>query len=230
MKTIQVLRLAMTAGLLTLAAVATQAASIKLSYQNNLSSEGAPTGKIYEGWRGSHVYAGEFDFSSSENSTGIAQWDEGLSAFCVQIDTTLKSPRTYDVSHGLGAFSATQATHIDRLFSNYYEDAQSSVQAGAAFQLALWEVVEEHSSKPLNLYHHHFETSGFGGARAAAQSWLNSLTDTSLLTGVYDFHYLESSDSQNLLTVTKASVPEPTSLLLFATGLFALLRVRRRLR
>lgn len=230
MKTIQVLRLSLTAGLLTLAAVTTQAASIKLSYQNNLLSEGAPTGTIYDGWSGSHVYAGEFDFSSSENSTGIAQWDEGLSAFCVQIDTTLKSTRTYDVSHGLGAFNTTQGTHIDRLFSNYYEEAQRNVQAGAAFQLALWEVVEEHSGKPLNLYHHHFETSGFGGARSTAQSWLNSLTDTRLVTGLYDFHYLQNSDSQNLLTVTKASVPEPTSLLLFVTGLFALFRVRRRLR
>ncbi|WP_347330385.1 PEP-CTERM sorting domain-containing protein [Marinimicrobium locisalis] len=230
MKTIQVLRLAMTAGLLTLAAAATQAASIKLTYQNNLSSEGAPTGTIYEGWSGSHVYAGEFDFSSSENSTGIAQWDEGLSAFCVQIDTTLKSPRTYDVSQGLGAFSTTEATYIDRLFSNYYDEAQTSVQSSAAFQLALWEVVEEYSGNALNLYHHHFETSGFGGARTTAQNWLNSLTDTSLQTGLYDFHYLQNSDSQNLLTVTKASVPEPTSLFLFVTGLFALFRVRRRVR
>ncbi|WP_051234652.1 PEP-CTERM sorting domain-containing protein [Marinimicrobium agarilyticum] len=230
MKTIQVLRLAMTAGLLTLAAAATQAATIKLTYQNNLSSEGAPTGNIYDGWSSQRVYAGEFDFSTSENTTGIAEWDDGLSAFCVQIDTTLKSPKTYNVTSGLGAFSATQATYIDRLFSNYYDEAQSTVQYSAAFQLALWEVVEEYSWKPLNLSYHHFEADWFGGAKATAQGWLNSLTDNSLVTGVYDFHYLENSYSQNLLTVTKASVPEPTSLLLFATGLLALFRVRRRTR
>lgn len=230
MKTIQVLRLAMAAGLMTLAAAATQAASIKLTYQNNLSSEGAPTGRIYDGSSSMRVYAGEFDFSTADNTTGIAEWDDGLSAFCVEIETTLKSSKTYNVTSGLGAFSTTRATYIDRLFSNYYDDAQSSVQASAAFQLALWEVVEEYSWNSLNLYHNHFEADWFGGARTTAQSWLNTLTDNSLTTGVYDFHYLENSESQNLLTVTKAHVPEPTALLLFATGLFALFRVRRRIR
>lgn len=230
MKTIQVLRLAMTAGLLTLAAAATQAATIKLTYQNNLSSEGAPTGRIYDGWSSQRVYAGEFDFSTSENTTGIAEWDDGLSAFCVQIDTTLKSPKTYNVTSGLGAFSTTEATYIDRLFSNYYDEAQSNVQYSAAFQLALWEVVEENWWEDLDLDSDHFESDSFSGARSIAQGWLDSLTDATLVTGVYDFHYLENWKSQNLLTVTKASVPEPTSLLLFATGLLALFRVRRRIR
>ncbi len=73
-----------------------------------------------------------------------------------------------------------------------------------------------------------FWSSTFGSSKSLAQDWLDTLNDTSLATGVYDFHYLTNSDSQNLLTVTKASVPEPTTLFLFATGLFALFRARRR--
>jgi len=233
MKMIHFLRLAMAASLLTLASVATQAASITLKYDNNLAAEGAPTGRIYSSYGTPNVYAGEFDFSTSNNTSGIAEWDDGLSAFCVEIGTTLKTTATqYTVNSGVNLmdYFGTAGSHINRLFSNYYDDAQTSKYNGAAFQLALWEIINEWPSNAYSMTSNAFKSDYFAGARTTAQNWLNTLSDTNLATGKYDFHLLEAGNSQNLLTVTTASVPEPASLLLLMTGLFALFRARRRVR
>ncbi|UZJ44310.1 PEP-CTERM sorting domain-containing protein [Marinimicrobium sp. C6131] len=232
MKMIHLMRLAMAAGLLTIASVASQAASITLKYDNNLAAESAPTGRIYSSYGSPNVYAGEFDFSTSNNTSGIAEWDNGLSAFCVEIGTTLKTTATqYTVNSGINLLDfGTAGLHIDRLFSNFYDDAQTSKYNSAAFQLALWEIINEWPSSAYSMTSNAFKSDYFSGARNIAQSWLNSLNDTNLDTGKYDFHLLVADNSQNLLTVTTASVPEPASLLLLMTGLFALFRARRRVR
>lgn len=224
MKVMQPLRLALTTGLLVMLAASSQAANIKLTYQNNLSLEGAPTGSI--SGVDSNVAAGEFDFSTSDNTTGIGDWDESLSAFCVEIDTYLNKTETqYEVSTGLGDFEGTQAgVTIDRLFSSYYETSQETTQASAAMQLALWEITNEGASD-LDMNDGTFRSSWFSGAKALANNWLSSL-DESSASGKFVFHSLASDDSQDLLTVTKASVPEPGTLFLLATGLLALIRAR----
>lgn len=227
MKITNFLRLALTASLLALATATTQAATIQLDYQNNLGG-GTPYGWI-SGVNG-NVYAGEFDFAVSGNTTDIIEWDDGLSAFCVQIDTVLKTnATTYSVTDGLGAFAASpQGAQIDRLFSNYYEVSQASKLNSAAMQLALWELTHEDTGS-YSLYNGDFQSGYFSGAKALANSWLSSLDENSL-SGVYNFHSLTAGNSQDLLTVTKVDVSEPGSLLLLGAGLLALVRVRRRTR
>lgn len=228
MKFINTLRLLFIVALTALVAASSHAATIKLNYDANY---GAPIGfTSATSWR--PIQAGELEFTTLENSTEVIQWDDSLSAFCIEPTASVASSATYDVDRGLGSWSGTtQALAIDRLFSTYYEESQDSSVKSAALQLALWEITHENSDfYALNgWYGGSFRTTGFFGARNIANGWLASLGETSA-TGMYNFYSLSSGDSQSLLTVTRASVPEPSSVLLVLAGLFALFQARRRLR
>ncbi len=227
MKMIQLLRLTLASGLLVLASVSAQAASITLKYENNLTG---PSGTVSP-LGSKQIYAGEFNFSTSANSTGIAQWDSELNAFCVELDENLKtSATTYNVTSYIdpNAFGI-HGTLVDRLFSTYYEESQTDKYKSAAFQLILWEMITEYPNTAGSLNNGSFTSSWFGGAKNTANTWLANITSgTNVMTGKYDYHLLTADGSQDLLTVTKASVPEPASILLMLTGLFALFRARRR--
>ncbi|MEX1056403.1 MAG: hypothetical protein WED11_01625, partial [Natronospirillum sp.] len=73
MKLINLLRLTLASGLLVLASISAQAASITLKYENNLTG---PSGTVSP-LGNKKIYAGEFDFSSTQanNNTDFAQWD-----------------------------------------------------------------------------------------------------------------------------------------------------------
>lgn len=222
-------RLIIQLGVLALAALlalSTQAAVIELKYTNNLASSGAPTGNITGH---NNVYAGEFEFEILNKSPSLIQWDEGLDAFCIQTNTTLKSTAYYSVTEGLGGLAGTfQGTQLDRLFSEYYTTSKESAQNSAAMQLAIWEIVNENPDMGLSLSDGNFTSGGFSGARNLANTWLASLSETSK-TGLYNFYTLTSKKSQDLITVT-ARVPEPSILLMMGLGLLGLFGARRRQR
>lgn len=207
------------AALGALALVSSQAfaAPIELTYTNNL---GNPTGRITnDGERSPTIRAGEFEFTTAGDTL---YWDDGLSAFCIEIDMTLASRAEYEIVSGLGSFSESQQAHIAALFSSYYAESKTSNVASAAFQLALWEIINEDSGA-LSLSGGSFSSTTFGGAASLANSWLANLGQDS---GEYEFYMFISPNSQNLLAVR--AVPEPAALALLGAGLLGSVMLRRR--
>lgn len=193
------------------------AAPIELTYTNNL---GNPTGRISnDGTRSPTIRAGEFQFNTAGDTL---YWDDGLSAFCIEIDMTLAGSAEYTIQSGLDSFTASQQSHIAALFSNYYAASKESNVASAAFQLALWEIINE-DGDTLSLATGTFHATDFGGAASLANAWLADLGEVS---GEYEFYVFISPDSQNLLAVR--AVPEPAALALMGAGLLGAALVRRR--
>jgi len=154
-------------------------------------------------------------------------------SFCVDMFQTLKFGKTYtdySLQSGWAYFGSAKANDIGRLATGYLglvDDATTS----AAFQLALWEIVDE-SRGTYNLRKGSFKASG-RDARASialADSWLANLPATS----TYSLQVLASRTHQDVVmfsaayTPSASPVPIPGTAGLFLAGLLGLIASVRR--
>lgn len=196
---------------------AASAATLNVTYQDstvfgtpNLSKTVNITSSGYTGG----AQAGQFRLSGSGGFGNFL-------AFCVDLAKFMSSGNSYSTSSG-SAFGATVDGYIDRLFTSAYASVDTAVE-GAAFQLALWEIITDTGSA-YSLTSGGFKATAGSAVTAQANSYLAGLAGAS--TGGYTITYLNSGTSQNLVTV--APVPLPAALGMLGLGVASLFGLRRR--
>lgn len=181
-----------------------------------------------------NVRAGGFALTGNLFGNGA----ENFTAFCLDIATTIRNGRNYEVTSTpfpSDPLTAPQIANIRRLFNTAYSAGlPTNAAQSAGFQLALWEIIYETAPSFL-LGSGNFTAAVYNGqqvsadAIAAGQGFLTALA---AWDGVYRWNltFLESRPhtSQHLVTAV-ATVPLPAAgvLLLAALGGLGLMRRRR---
>jgi len=158
-----------------------------------------------------NVYAGGFLTSAGGNS---------FTSWCVDIFQHTYFGQTvndYSLTNGSSALGAARADALGRLATQAYASVSNAASSGA-FQLAIWEIVNESSGNPYNLSSGNFRAQNVSnGSLALAQNWLNNLGSVN--------HYIvnvwQSRSRQDLAVFERVSVPEAGSLTMLGIGLLA---------
>jgi hypothetical protein len=154
--------------------------------------------------------------------------------FCIEIVQTATTSAQYDAS--LWAHE-----DIQRLFDtafpnkhllNFYDGgitdfgAFSTADAGAAFQLAVWELVFDPGNRDLSAGTFHVTAGSSAAITALAQGWLDAL-DASTTWDRWSLYRFTNASKQDYVSAT-FRVPEPSTLALLAAGFAWVIVTRRR--
>lgn len=170
--------------------------------------------------------------------------------FCSELFDGPTGTSTYNLSFGLGNYTASQQSAIGALFSNalpLFITQENTIGGaveiyGAALQMALWEIVEDGSpyftldeldpqnalqTLSVNLAATGGSGSDEGQAFLLAESWLDQISSGSWTDqGGLFYAYADTNGDQNRLLVSLTPIPEPSVALLGLMG--GLLAFRRR--
>lgn len=128
---------------------------------------------------GLHEYGGSGGFLTYNLSTDPLR-KNGFQSFCVDIFSSFSfAVSSTDVLKPASIISSQAAVDLGRLYTNHHAaiDSRSSSAANeAAFQLAVWEIVNEGSGSYM-LNNGNFKATGTGSA--LAQTWLSELSTAS---------------------------------------------------
>lgn len=165
-----------------------------------------------------NTYAGGFLTDAGGNS---------FTSWCVDIFQHTYFGQTvnnYSLTGGASALGAARSDALGRLATQAYGSVTNAASSGA-FQLAIWEIVNENSGNPYNLSAGNFRAQSVSnGSLTLAQSWLNNLGTVNH----YAVSVWQSRTRQDLAVFERVSVPEAGSLTMLGIGLLAAGVARRR--
>jgi hypothetical protein len=167
------------------------------------------------------VYAGGFVVQNLATNGSFVGW-------CVDIFQPINFGETvndYTLTTGVAAFGAARSDSLGRLATLALGQVNNAATSGA-FQLALWELVNEISGNPLSLTANNFRAGSVtNGSATTAQGWLNGIGN---VTSQYTVSVWQSRSRQDLVVFERVPVPEPGSLALAVVGLAMVLTLQRR--
>jgi hypothetical protein len=151
--------------------------------------------------------------------------------FCFELSQSFyfnpSPPYTYDDS----VVSGGKYDELSELFTEGFAGALATPASSAAFQLAVWEILEEATPGSLSPgvgQGSFYVTNDYGipTTVGAADTLLAGLPST----GVYTIHLLSNADNQNFVygvRPLRQELPEPAPLMLIGAAMIALFAMRR---
>ncbi|MFH0934480.1 MAG: PEP-CTERM sorting domain-containing protein [Pseudomonadota bacterium] len=178
---------------------------------------------------GLQEYGGSGGFKTYNRTTG----GNAFLSFCVDIFHSFGFVvKSEDTLQPATIISAKAAEDLGRLYTNHHaavESTSSTATNQSAFQLAVWEIVNEGASE-YSLSQGNFKASGTGGS--LAQTWLNELSTDSAsqyVANIWTVQHMLSGNGYAQDLVVFAPVPEPQTYAMMLVGLGLLgLSVRRK--
>jgi hypothetical protein len=157
--------------------------------------------------------------------------------FCIDLSHFISTGTTYtynlddpnnpnaDAQVFQGGLGAAKATLLSELFGKYYTSVVDN-KTGAAFQIAVWDIVYDGGVPNANSP---FKVTSTGAAETTALQWLNNL-DPNQGANLIVLDSVPLGNHQDQITLAPA--PEPSTLVLACIGIVGLVGVawRRRFR
>jgi len=168
------------------------------------------------------AYAG--GFNTTNKSTG-----ETFQSFCVDIfDSFNFGAQSEDTLKPATIISTRAAADLGRLYTNHHaaiDSIHSSGNSEAAFQLAVWEIVNEQTEGGYSLSTGAFKATG--NDFSLAQQWLKELgvaSASAYSANIWNVQSMNSTDkgiSQDLVVFSRVQtpVPEPETYAMMLVGL-----------
>ena len=249
MRTLRTLRQAITAGslasLMALSAADASAATVTAKF-TGLGLGGSVNRIIDNSTTGttgtqSGITSALFNFQRTGGDfagTLLAGVSDNFLTICIEPQDTISIGSGYtfmveDLSDGaenIGGMGVTKANRIRELLFGVNPFAFTTNTEGSALQIAIWEIVRETDSTPLDVStgHTRFSNAAPAGALAQAQSWLNTYVNDGEDPGQRANNVLALVSDTNQDVLAFVSVPAPGVLPLFGLALAGIGFARRR--
>jgi hypothetical protein len=152
--------------------------------------------------------------------------------FCFELSQSFSFGPTYTYQDAnLSDTDPVRATELSELFTEGFATALATPGSSAAFQLAVWEILEETTPGSLSpgVSQGSFYVTNDHGNTATVTA-ANALLAGLPSTGDYTIHLLSNADNQNFVygvRPLRQELPEPAPLMLIGAAMIALFAMRR---